>query len=292
MQYLDNYLKQLSLDIYREICDKKIVYFDVKYWVYLRDQNTEIQKELATRLTELLDNNKCVFPISETTFWEIMKQDEDRRKVTFELVDKFSQGLTIIDGQERMSSEFYYWIQNLQKIEGLIEPKRLIWSNVHFSVNRNFYADKARLLDENLQRQFFEFSRKFSICDVFRLNPGSIPPFKYKDNIDALNEGKEKYKHENSTFDEMFFSEVGGTLDVFREQIKDVMAICMSEHFKRELSNEELTKIDPTPYCNLIYHSFKLKKITTELPLLKIYSSLHAQLRWNKQRKYKMAMTL
>ena len=138
-----------------------------------------------------------------------------------------------------------------------------------------------------MQKQLFDFTCKFSISDVFELNSQPYPPVKFKDNIDAFNESKEKYKHENRTFDEMFLSELGGMLDVFRDDFNGVMADCYFEETCRQPTEAEEQDTDTNAWCKFIYNAFKLKKITTELPLLKIYPTLHAVMRWNKERKYK-----
>ena len=40
-------------------------------------------------------------------------------------------------------------------------------------------------------------------------------------------------------------------------------------------------------FANLIYHAFRLNKLTSELPSLRVSAGLHAALRWDKTRKYK-----
>lgn len=283
-------MRQLSLDLFEKTKGKKIVYLDLKYWILLRDHGriTDVaKKKVVEQLTLLLDSNRCAFPISETTFWEIMKQSEDTRRLTFEVVDRFSQGLTIVNGTARLRVEFYYWMQKYSKGAGLVEPAKLIWTNINLEIGRKFYADKAGLFNETMQKELLDLACRFSISDVFKLNNRFFPPVKYKDDIDAFNENKEKYAHENKTFDEMFLSELGGMLDVFRDDFNGVMTECYFEETGRQPTKAEEQDTDTNAWCKLIYHAFRLKKITTELPLLKIYPTLHGVLRWNRDRKYK-----
>lgn len=290
MSYFDRCMQQLSLDLFENIGDKIIIYLDLKYWILLRDRDriTDITKsKVAEHLIRLLDNNKCVFPISKTTFWEIMKQTEDTRELTFAVVDKFSKGLTIANGNVRLRIEFYYWMQKLQKRELLIEPAKLIWTHINLEIGRKFYSDKASLLDETIQKSLINFVCGFSISDLFNSNNQPFPSVKYKDNIEAFNENKEKHKNENKSFDEMFLSELGGMLDVFKNDINDIVADSLTEQTGRQLTEDEKQHVDKDAWCKLIYQSFRLKKVTTELSLLKIYPTLHAVMRWNKDRKYK-----
>ena len=172
MNYFDKYMTQHSLDLYEKIKGKKTIYLDLKYWILLRDRD-KTKDPVKVQVVEL-NANRCVFPISDTTFWEIMKQAEDTRKLTFEVVDKFSQCLTIVNGTARLRAEFYYWIQK-HKITGLTEPFKLIWTNINLEIGRKFYADKANLINETMQKQLLDTTCRFSISDIFSLNNQSFP---------------------------------------------------------------------------------------------------------------------
>lgn len=290
MDFFGKYLQQHSLEIYDKIKTKKVIYLDTKYWILLRDQEKikdTTQKQLVERFTELLNSNKCVFPISRTIFWEIMKQTDNIRKGSFEIIDKFSNGVGIIDDIDRIKIEFYYWIRSLSGADGLIEPQKLIWSNIHLVVGKKFYSEKAKLLSKGLQKELVNFTAELSISKAFDIADTIIPPFKYKDNVEEFNANKEKYKDENKTFDEMFLSELAGMLDVYQDDFNEVMIDEYIEKKDKHPTEDELKDFDAKTWCKIIYNSFKLGKIDTGLPYLKIFPSLFGLMRWNKERQYR-----
>lgn len=111
-------------------------------------------------------------------------------------------------------------------------------------------------------------------------------PFHFKDNVDFLNEAKEKYKDENKSFKQLFLSELGGYIDCFKDTLsKSIEQLYIWEHGK-EITEAEKTAIDQDVLKNLIYNLFKFNKVTTEFPTICILPELSASVRWNKTRKY------
>lgn len=116
---------------------------------------------------------------------------------------------------------------------------------------------------------------------------GNLIPFKFKDDVDALNIAKEKYKTENKTFNQMYLSELGGYLEVFETDLNDSMEYVYFLDNGVFPTKEEKQNINPRHCRNMIYNLSKYDKLKTELPSFRIFPELNASVRWNKDRKYK-----
>jgi len=135
MQQLDSYIKAKRLELSSTILNRKIVYLDIKYWIELSTQdkcNEQCDKKLLNLVTDLVESEKCIFPISEATFWELFKQgDSQTLKETVQLVDKFSNGISLITDNERSQLEFIHFIRKNTGKE-VYEMKELVWTKLAF----------------------------------------------------------------------------------------------------------------------------------------------------------------
>jgi hypothetical protein len=285
MQEMNNYIKSKRLELSSTILNRKIIYLDTKYWIKLREQNKCNQpneKKLLNLVTDLVESNKCIFPISEASFWEFFKQgDIQTLRETVQLVDKFSKGISIIPDNERIQLEFIHFVREKTGKE-VYNMNELVWTKIAFILLPNM---PTMLGSFPLQKSFYDFTSKTSLLDIVNIieNNGGIKPFTFKDNIETLNKEKEKYKDENKSFKQMFLSEIGGHLNLFQDALNEAMFYMYQQdkgkyNEERDMSSEEIK--------NFIYDSFKKNKIKHELPSLRIFPELFASVRWNKERKY------
>lgn len=285
---IDNYIKNHRLEISKLIKGKTIIYLDTNYWLNLRDQSRESEPNkriLLDNIIELSDSGKCIFPISEVTFWEFLKQsDLETLKETSILVDKLSKGISMINSNERRVLEFkHFYYKNTG--QDTFELNELIWTKLSFLLGYEFIA---RLKTEELQKSFFDFVSNSTLVDIITYihKDGVIKkPFYFKDNIETLNQGKQKHANDNNSFKQMFLSELGGYLDNYQEVFNDVIYSIFLKKNKSEFSQIERDSVGKdNSFKNLIYNGFKTSKLTTELPVFRVVPELFASARWNKNR--------
>ena len=288
MLKIENHIKNHRLKLSKLLEDKKIVYLDTKYWLILRDQNNETEPKkriLLDKILELSDSGKCIFPISEISFWEFLKQGNlETLKATTVLVDRLSKGISMINMDERRGLEFkhFFYSSTGRETHNINE---LIWTKLPLILGYDFIA---RLETEDMQKSFFDFVTNASLFEVIsNLYPDKKieKPFSYKDDVDALNKGKFEHADENTSFKQMFLSELGGYLDLYQNVFKDVMYYVFCKENNKELSTQEKESIDNS-YMYLIYNGFKNEKLTTELPVFRVVPELFASARWNKDRRF------
>ena len=106
---ISQYKKEKSLEIFTLLKNRKVIYLDINYWIKLREESKKIhsdERKFLNIITALSHSKHCIFPISEITFSEVMKQrDLSTRKETIELIDKLSEGVCFMPMKERIQLE-------------------------------------------------------------------------------------------------------------------------------------------------------------------------------------------
>lgn len=291
MPYLLDYIRKESPKIATRYADKQFIYLDLKYWILLRDGATSSDftiRAITERVRQLYHEGKCIFPVSDIVYYEVMKQgDYSKRSATIALIDKYSEGLAMVTAQHQFQIAFGYWLRRQLNEIGLITPNHSVWSKIGLVIGFPGFARQAALLSDELQRSFFDFAGKVPLSIIH--NDTTIPfaPFIGKDDVQAFNEGKEKYKDQNKTFKELFSSELEGFIQELKKPVTDELVNLFVEKMNRKPNADEMAGINADEYCKLIIQLFKEHKLSNELPLLKIFPSLFAMMRWNMGRVYK-----
>ena len=289
MNGVEQYIKAKRLETHRSIASCKKIYFDTKYWIKLRDaqRNTNPRdQEFLNKVMQLVEHNKCIAPISEVTFLEILKQNDfNSARQSAIIIDKLSKGISIINENERRTLEFMCFMRKAQE-KDTYKTSELVWTKLSMNILYPILPKPGNL---ELKKSFIEYISAISfsnMIDVLEQNK-QYKPFAFQDNIDFLNEAKEKYKDENKSFHQMFLSELGGYVDLFKESLNEAMSQLHYWDIGRYPTVEEKAGTNPNLIRNHIFNSFRLKKATTEFPSYSILPELFAAARWNKTRKYR-----
>lgn len=136
----DNYITQKRLNLFNSIRTTKKIYLDTNYWIKIRDaekNGNETDKKLLNKLKELKEFNKCIIPISEITFWEILKQSDFKTlKESANLIDFFSEGISLITDDERRELEFLIFMRKAQK-KSTYEAIEMVWTKLSMNMLYN-----------------------------------------------------------------------------------------------------------------------------------------------------------
>lgn len=263
------------------IINKTRIYLDTNYWIELQKQaekdNPEEQKllKLAYRL---IDDKKAIFPISEITFWEILKQsDFHSRSKTFEIIDRLSGGFTTLKLEDLIYLQVKDFIDDKQgkPVKNLIE---LIWTKISLLQSGDNYPKEF---------QSFLANTPFSILhSIFGRN---LKTFTWSQDIDLLNQECLNNQDQHSNSKDLFLTEIFGILDAQRPKIEQVMFDNYSNETGRQVNEEERKVSNLT---GMIYECYKQNKITTELPHFTITADLYSAVRWNKGQRFDRNHTL
>jgi hypothetical protein len=293
-----DYYRSLRIKLSEQVLDKKVIYLDTKYWVLMRKGLLEpndypLENVLLKLAIELSSQGQCVFPISEDVFLEVIKQTDERTlKATADLIDQLSQGISSISSEERIKLELlHYWYSITGKC--VYRTEQLVWTKLSYLMGMQQFEmpevseDDNRMIQKSFMDQMWSISLNQMIT-IIENSEGVVADLHLKI-ADKLNDGKFKHSDEAKTFNQMFLNEVGGIIDVYRDDLADMMSYMYSQETGlTETEDEFLQHRNETKKLmgNTIYNIFRLKKVTVEMPSINILSSLHAAVRWDKQQKF------
>ncbi|MCR8556917.1 hypothetical protein KXD93_04660 [Mucilaginibacter sp. BJC16-A38] len=288
---IDRYLANKSLEISAANRGLKIVYLDVNYWIRLRNQSTGSPGEDRAMLDKALSlaaERKCIFPVSDIVYYEILKQQDERsRRDTFNIVSQLSGNIALMDDHKRIKIEFLHWMAAGQNAV-THTADQLVWSKLPLVIAYPGLAAVDYSTGTNeIQDAFFDFMGEIPMVDISAVENLHQYPFTFKDNVDEMNANKKAYAHQNKTAVQLFLSELGGVLDGADEILKAAMREKYFKDTGREASIEEINTTGTMEWRSLIYHCFKQNKVGSHLPFFRICAALYASFRWNKERQYK-----
>lgn len=259
------------------------VYLDMNYWIRLKEN-----KKLYDVLYELVMSNRITIAISELVFYEATKHNNPQVcKDTLQLIQQFKP-VCLADRNTILEFEFEAFL-NQESGPKVIRDSNPVWTAFPFALFPDLFAGSNH--EAFTISAFREFMAKLlwdiPLCDYYCLISKDKPyRFSYEDNVKYFNEKKLQYRHENKSFDELLMSEIGGIVDLFDPIYERVLVKRYTLATGRIPSKEELADFDFKWVHNLIFHAFKLKRITDQLPTFRIGASLHANSRWNLTKKH------
>ena len=275
-----------QIKIGQSISHLKKIYLDTNYWIRITDCKTSADKALLNLLEKLVEAGKVILPISEVTFWEILKQtDINSLKRSAQVIDKLSKGISIINEKERQKLEFIHFVKQRTNSQ-IYDINKAVWTTLSLNLLNPFFIEKN---PEMINESFLDFVETMSFEKIitFLESTSNLKPFHFKDNIDKLNYAKEKYNWQNKNFNEMFLTELGGYLEIFENNFNQYFEEIYFLETGKIVSEEEKKNIDSKLWKTMIYNLTKHNKLKNELPSYRIYPLMNAEIRWNKTRKYK-----
>jgi hypothetical protein len=296
---LDSYLNEKRLSLGQTIANRHKVYLDTRYWILLRDQrlgrssNPEIA-HLADLLVDGVRAKKLICPISNDIFLEILKRkDPETLNCSVELIDKLSEGVSILSLEERRRMELLHWVgKHFNGEENCHELGVFVWIKLAYVLGFTNPANTSFPREEELiiSKSFLDHMWELSLTDIVGILGTTVirgMPI-MPDISNTLNVGKFTHAKEVKSLHGVFLSEIAGLLDTLKIEFREMCAYLYEKHTFQIPSDEELAASEaPQRFANLIYHGFQQKRFTTELPSLRIPSIVHAAIRYDRNRKFK-----
>lgn len=113
-----------------------------------------------------------------------------KRSASIALLDQYSEGLAIVTAMHKFQIAFGNWIRKHLKINNLTSPKESAWSAINLVIGFPGFVKQAENLSDKLQNSFFYFASKITLSDIHKNTVVPFKPFKEKDDVKGLNEGK------------------------------------------------------------------------------------------------------
>lgn len=293
---VNEYIRSQCIELSQSVITQKIVYLDTKFWIIIRDVSLGRNSNPGAvafhdLVLSLADSEKCIFPMSQDIFIEVLKQsvaiglDE-----TVRLIDLLSKGVSLISLDERVFLEALQFMLSLMG-HSVYECNEQVWTKLTYTMGfitpTNIHPDE--LIDRALQKAYIDQMWSCSLSDMVEQmkENGEISLPAHTPIANTLNAGQFAHEHENSTFGAMFTSELAGMLDVYQDIFPDLSARLIAIKAGKEVDIEKLNTPESHRLLrNAIYNTFKLGKAKNNLPTFGILSGLYAATRWDKQQRF------
>lgn len=294
---VDSHVRTRTIALGASILKIGKVYLDKRFWVLLRDAHMGRSKVGATSLLlseirSAVKQGAILCPISESVFIELLKQqDLSTRRATAELIDEFSQGVTLVPYEQRVAQEL---VSVFTKFSNgpteCFEPRELVWSKLGYVLGVVHPSSTPFEPPEELvlQKALFDHMWQISLVEVLALLEEGVNVWSDSsaDTADRLNELNLEHQSEVRKFKQVYIDEFRGVLSLFmhipRMWLEDAYAR-KSENVHNPTDQEKLAHEQElhTVFGNLVNQ----KQVALMLPSLHVPSLCHAAVRWDKGRK-------
>lgn len=295
---IEQHSRARQIELGRSLVKRRKIYLDARFWIIMRDTALGVCTDPAARqllhyLRRGAASGDLVCPISASMFLELMKQPyaPNRRIGTTQLIDELSLGISMVPSWIVMGTEIASFLLRVKGDTDLHLLQELIWTKVA-NVLGNTFPSLAQLppVEEfAIQKAFFDHLWNCSLTKMIEAIGDNIPPPDY---FTALaretNEKNAQYKDEFRSFTQAYDAELRGVIEVAGDVAADVFHHLAEKDAGWELHSTEEERASYVDICrNLLYHAFKKPETKDTLRCIHISASIHAVMRWDKNRKFK-----
>ena len=283
-----------------EVVTQFRVYFDTKYWVYLRDvfmgrPGCPAHQTLFDEVSSLRATGKLICPVGYSVFSELLRQsDPITRLATASVIDSLADGVCIQPPHELVRIEVSHFIarNSQQRLQHMgTSPIEDVWTKAAYILGDSYPTTDVFPSETLLamQKAFEDFHWATTLRDLVAELPfrGNEEVQRLSSLADELTRGKFGHAHECRDFSELFLSEISGMMDHFQSLFGEIVVNFFRDKGGTGTVRQEDVDAAGRLYANLIYSAFKAKRISVELPSLHIQAGLHAALRNDRIRRYK-----
>jgi hypothetical protein len=298
---LEAHVRRTRVALGEAVTRKTVVYLDTNYWICLRQaaQGAPNADSAYATLLEWLRKavaaGMLVCPISASTFLELMKQaDPVSRLSTASLINELSEGVALIEEQERFETEIAYFIHAKSGDIELLHPlKHLVWCKLSYVLGFVHPTETPFDVATELaiQKAFFDHLWSRSLADIIpKLSDpsGIIEAGDFAAIAERLNQANALHAGDLRTYDDAYSAEVRGLVDSVGSMALDVLEKMAR---KRGFAVEDITEThrleDIKKWKNLLSFALESDRARDILRTIHIHACLHASVRWNKKRKLK-----
>lgn len=292
----DQYIRRLMISLGEAISQRRKIYLDTRYWIFLRDAAMDrprlpIHGALLRQLREAVSHCNVLCPISDVTLTELLKQSDDRtRLATARVVDELSCGVALCLEDQRVGTEFAHFLYDVGAHRPVHALSHLVWTKAcfvwgeHYPRGTRFAADTERAL----QKAFVDHQWTLSLEQIVRTLGRDLVQADFAGMAQRLNDGNRAHASELRTFAELLVNELAGILDLYKERLGDIVAQ-MYERQHGEPPNLSLAQREDNEaqMRNVFINLFRLrtKVMAQRAPTLYVGAKCHAAVRWNRNKK-------
>lgn len=295
---IERHSRARQIELGRSLEGRRKIYLDMRFWIILRDTSLGVRAEPAARkllhhLRRGVANGRLVCPISASMFLELMKQpySPGRRIGTAQLIDDLSLGTSMIPSRIVMGTEIHSFLLRAKGETELHPMQELIWTKVAYVLGDTYpsLAELSPAEELAIQKSFFDYLWGHSLSDMVKTTGDDIPPSDgFAELSRETNEKNAEHRDELRSFAQTYDIELKGAIEIAGDVAADVMNQLAEKEAGHELPATPEQRAKAVNMCrNLLYHAFKKPQTKDALRCLHIGASIHAAMRWDKDRKFK-----
>jgi len=292
----DQHLASLEEEVAQEALGKARVYLDLRYWIFLREADLgKPQKPVHAKLLEEMlrgvSEGRFVCPITEAVLFEVDRQgNPERRMQTVRMIDRLSRGIVIKNSCERADCEIHDFFEAaFVRKELPTVPCRRVWVRPYRFLGTPQIRGWGSAEDLAINKAFLSYAWTRSLEDL--LTDTSVPDDDSDNELRAnavrITESSAKHASEMRSYEQVFVDEVAGLIDAHRAQISRAFSPYATAMLQAAgADSHDLSTVEQHG-LNLAYSAAAAPKPQRALPLIRILASLHAFIRWQRQRAFK-----
>ena len=245
--------------------------------------------EILSVLTELVKAGKVWCPLSYDTFAEWQKQEADSRMVTARIMDLLCGGIMVQMESARVMAEISHFVwTHLLSEKHLIPVARYMWLPVGFPTGEVFptFTELSSEVQLAIQKSLFDVIQSVGMSEIALMLQDESPLRESDEHLQRRqNIGAALHRFNCRSFDHVFQMEVDGTSDLWVEKIEPFAADLLAKGHCLNIDRQPQTgRENAINIISILTAGLKLKRISTALPCMHIHSSIHAAIRWSRQR--------
>lgn len=294
---IEHYSRTRQIELARSLAGRRKIYLDACFWILARDVALGVRDDAPARkllhhLRRGVSNGQLVCPISAPMFLEMMKQRHTptRRLGTARLIDELSLGVSMVPSHTIVATEIHAFLLRVGGNTDLYSMQELVWTKVAYVLG-DLYLSLELLspADElTLQKADFDHRWSLSLSEMLDMIGDNSPPSDRHNELSRkTNELNALHKDELRSFAQTYDIELRGIIELAGDTAADVYEhLAQKAGYELPPSSEE--RADTVKMCrNLLYHAFQKTETKKALRSLHIGASIHASMRWDKNRKFK-----
>ena len=292
----DEYVRSRKIEWANVVTERKRIYLDLNYWIRLRDVELGRSHEpdmvrILSRLRVGVSSAKYICPISESTFIELFKQDDEgSRLATAALIDELSQGACLVPWHERMATEVAHFF-HMSLGTDVLPIGKLVWSKLSYILGVTHPVTQGLSSDQQslVQKAFLDYMWDISLTNMVPLlGAGFVQKQPLADTAEMLNALNAQHAPQGTRFKQVYEDEFVGGLELVAQAGTQVLEELEQQlrEVARQPSAEERQHAERETF-GLLRAAFDQRRdvVVKALPTVHIGALCQAAVRWDQKRK-------
>jgi hypothetical protein len=291
--------RQKKIDLAHSLTGRRKFYLDMCFWISLRDADLGVNveptvHEMLHHIRRAVMDGRIVCPISEAVLSELMKQPftRERRCATASLIDELSLGVSLASQKVILGTEIYSFLLRAQGGAECYAVQELIWTKVAYAFGDIYPVVREPPTEQERahQKSVYDYGWDMTCRDwMTAAGDQHALPNGFGELCKSTNDLNAQHENELSSFANTYDIELRGIIELVGNLVAEIICHQFDERAtKRPARLSEEWALLVNYGRNLLYHAIKQKQGRDALRTIHIYASIHAAMRWDKKRKFKV----